>query len=379
MFKKNRTQERKPLSKFGFIQMLGDDGGQILNISESGLRFATFAPLGQVKNVHFWFSLNLHDRIDATGEIAWLDSETKAGGLRFQDLSERALKHIRTYSTGFPPKESRERGRFFAAALAKLDPRGALGKFEPTLLDSVPALSSRSEDSHTFLPRDFSSSDKNQPGSGESTDLISLQRHLAVCRRQRNLGILIGVLFTSAIAVPIVSYIGHKNRIDTPAPTIATSTQEAAKPELELAQSSLPATSNASPLNVSAPLTAQRSAELHSYPSSSTNSASRNISPVSSSPFSEGNRRASTASKAAQPREAEAIVLKKSSASPQQLWSAVQAGDTNAAVVLADRYLRGDGVPVNCVQARVLLLAASEKKNPNAIKKLHELDSNGCS
>lgn len=379
MFKKNRTQERKPLSKFGFIQMLGDDGGQILNISETGLCFATFAPLGQVKNVHFWFSLNLRDRIDATGEIAWLDSETKAGGLRFQDLSERALKHIRTYSTGFPPKESREKGRFFAAALAKLDPRGAIAKFEPTHLDSVPAFISRSEDSHTLLPRDFSFSDKNQPGSGESTDLISLQRHLAVCRRQRNLGILIGILFTSAIAVPIAGYVGHKNRIDTPAPTIATSTQEAAKPEPELAQTSLPATSGPSPLNVSAPMNAQRSAVLHSYPNSSINGASRSISPISSSPFSEGNRRPSTTSKAAQPREAEATVVKKSSASPQQLWSAVQAGDTNAAVVLADRYLRGDGVPVNCVQARVLLLAASEKKNPNAIKKLHELDSNGCS
>jgi TPR repeat protein len=46
---------------------------------------------------------------------------------------------------------------------------------------------------------------------------------------------------------------------------------------------------------------------------------------------------------------------------------------------LADRYLRGDGVPVNCLQARVLLLVASEKKNAAAVKKLHELDKTGCS
>lgn len=382
MFKKSRTQERKPLSKFGFIQMLGDDGGHILNISETGLCFATFAPLGHVKNVHFWFSLNLRDRIDATGEIAWLDSETKAGGLRFQNLSERALKHIRTYSTGFTPKESREKGRFFAAALAKLDPRGAIAKSGSALLDSVPAFSSRSEDSHTFLPRDFSpltSLDKNRPASGESTDLISLQRHLAVCRRQRNLGLLIGVLFTSAAAVPIASYLGYKSRVGSSLTPIATSAHEAANPELEQTQTSLTAANSSSPLNVSAPINAQRPVATHSYPSASVNVASRNISPVSSTPFSDGSRNPRAMSKAAQPREAEAIVAKKSSATPQQLWSAVQAGDTNAAVVLADRYLRGDGVPVNCIQARVLLLAASEKKNPGAIKKLHELDSNGCS
>jgi TPR repeat protein len=63
----------------------------------------------------------------------------------------------------------------------------------------------------------------------------------------------------------------------------------------------------------------------------------------------------------------------------QQLWTAVQAGDSNAAIALADRYMRGDGVPANCVQARVLLLAASERNNAIAIKKLHELDKNGCS
>jgi TPR repeat protein len=48
-------------------------------------------------------------------------------------------------------------------------------------------------------------------------------------------------------------------------------------------------------------------------------------------------------------------------------------------VLLADRYLRGYGVPVNCLQARVLLLVASEKKNAAAVKKLHELDKTGCS
>jgi TPR repeat protein len=59
---------------------------------------------------------------------------------------------------------------------------------------------------------------------------------------------------------------------------------------------------------------------------------------------------------------------------PAQLWGAVQAGNTKAAVVLAEDYIQGEGVPKNCQQARILLLMASEKRNPAAIKRLQELD-----
>lgn len=69
---------------------------------------------------------------------------------------------------------------------------------------------------------------------------------------------------------------------------------------------------------------------------------------------------------------------KKGSATPQQLWSALQAGNINVAVALADLYARGEGVPVNCQQARVLLLAASAKNVAEASKKLQALNKGGC-
>ena len=65
-------------------------------------------------------------------------------------------------------------------------------------------------------------------------------------------------------------------------------------------------------------------------------------------------------------------------ATPEQLWASVQAGNAKAAVLLADLYLRGDGVPLNCAQARVLLVVASDKNNQDAIKKLRDLDKTGC-
>jgi TPR repeat protein len=79
------------------------------------------------------------------------------------------------------------------------------------------------------------------------------------------------------------------------------------------------------------------------------------------------------------PENPKGISTKKMTATPQQLWASVQSGNTKAAVALADLYIRGDGVPMNCNQARVLLLVASEKSNADAIRKLRELDkAGGC-
>jgi hypothetical protein len=80
----------------------------------------------------------------------------------------------------------------------------------------------------------------------------------------------------------------------------------------------------------------------------------------------------------ADPSLPESRPAKKTLVTPQQLWSSVKGGNTKAAVALADLYLRGDGVPVNCDQARVLLTVAAKANNAEAIKKLQELDDTGC-
>ena len=65
-------------------------------------------------------------------------------------------------------------------------------------------------------------------------------------------------------------------------------------------------------------------------------------------------------------------------AASQLLWSAVKKGNLTAETTLANLYLRGEGVPKNCDQARVLLSAASDKGDPEAKRKLLELDRTGC-
>ncbi len=62
----------------------------------------------------------------------------------------------------------------------------------------------------------------------------------------------------------------------------------------------------------------------------------------------------------------------------QQLWSAVQAGDSSAEAALAQLYLTGDGVPRSCEQGRVLLRAASKKGNIEAGQQLRRLNNKAC-
>ncbi|HKV27962.1 MAG TPA: PilZ domain-containing protein [Candidatus Acidoferrales bacterium] len=68
------------------------------------------------------------------------------------------------------------------------------------------------------------------------------------------------------------------------------------------------------------------------------------------------------------------------SADPAQaaewFWRSLEKGNTGAAVPLADLYLQGKGVSHSCLQARILLTAASHKGNATAIQKLSQLPEN---
>ncbi|MGB6483417.1 MAG: PilZ domain-containing protein [Candidatus Acidiferrales bacterium] len=57
-------------------------------------------------------------------------------------------------------------------------------------------------------------------------------------------------------------------------------------------------------------------------------------------------------------------------------WRSLEAGNTGAAIPLADLYLQGNGVSRSCTQARILLDAAARKNNSQAIQKLGQLPEN---
>jgi len=62
----------------------------------------------------------------------------------------------------------------------------------------------------------------------------------------------------------------------------------------------------------------------------------------------------------------------------QWLWKAVGKRNLEATLTLSDLYLRGDGVPKSCDQARLLLDAAARKGAKVAAERLRNLQASGC-
>src|SRR5258707_6062946 len=202
MLQNTRLQARKVPSQFGFIQIFGDEGGKILDFSESGLAFESFSPLGPAKTLQFWLSSNLRDRVEATGEVVWLDPTTRVGGLRFMNLTDRAIKHIRAQYNDSFGGDANHKGKRFLAALSRQHSQSTTEtKAEG---DSIASPQNRVQ----YAPSSIGVSlMQNEPSDAarsaqlNSTDLISLQRHIAACRRQFILGTLLGLLVASSAAV----------------------------------------------------------------------------------------------------------------------------------------------------------------------------------
>lgn len=359
MTRERRQQARTIPSELGFIQISGDEGGRIVDISEAGLRFETFAPIERQRRLQFWFSLNLRERVEASGRLAWLDAAGKVGGLRFLDLSARALRHLRSYVDANPgePLERpsrklaallsalpKDRGRqeekqtngtvFFAALAAERARRVRATNYDlgnATVLRKAHSGPRNSGDTSGF-ERAAEHPALNFYSSQDATGMVSLEWHLMDTRRQLKRGLLLGALVSLILTIAGTSYFVRKPR----------SSGGRVSPTVPALQAVAPETQ-----------------------ASSGASETRAIRPAKETGTTE-------------PRGVDAKPPKKSNATPEQLWAAVQKGNTTAAVELADRFLRGDGVPVNCEQAHVLLLVASEKNNSDATKKLAELEKTGC-
>ena len=149
----------------------------------------------------------------------------------------------------------------------------------------------------------------------------------------------------------------------SPAAANPASAATGAAPAVSVAKNSAPssnATSNVSPSSTSRPDSAQPSA-LQSTSQTST---------------AHGNGQAEFL--LAQSALHQARTPEAKARAAQLLWNAVAAGSSDAEIALADLYGRGDGIEKNCLQARILLAAATDKHNPLAPRESAELNIYGC-
>ena len=376
MTQDRREKFRKAPDKFVFLQLERDDGGTVLDISEGGLRFEAFAPVNEDGAVHFWFSLNLRDRIEAWGELVWINAAKKSGGLRFLHLSEEDRAQIREWISR-PSSQEVPDEEFSRWAVATDTP----ARIEASEPDAVAKFVSKARRPHaTFLSGAesagvsstlFPNLRKEVEPSGE---LVPMQRYLSAKRRQLILGLLLGAGISATVAVSAIKYSNyrHENGSLGKAPT-ELSAQKSGGESLPSVPMS-PTAASAGSANIFSIGKQKNGVARDHTPSYQVAATGGNSSPRAPESTA-SNQSAQTPH---QPHLNGNESQRKTSRTPEELWNSVHSGNSKAAVELAELYIKGEGVPQNCTQARVLLLAASEKRNAQAIKRLQELDKTGC-
>ena len=337
IFLERREKTRRVPEQFAFLQLEHDDGGKVLDLSEGGLRFESFAPVREHNPIHFWFSLNLRERIEGWGELTWTDTARKSGGLRFLRFADGGHEQLREYLARSPHPH-------IPAKVAAHESDAAAKFVSRARPQAATLFAANKEISESNSP--FPVAAGAAPSGMSSGMLVPMERHLAAVRRQLLNGLIVGACVGGILvftAVKIAQYVG------TP--------RAAVKSTVELPAQTAP---GSSPTPAAQPAPATAPADVFSIASQKKGAA----------PARAG---ATPAADSAKPER-----LPKAPLTPDQLWTMVQAGNSTAAAALAELYIRGDGVPQNCAQARVLLLVASEKRNAAAIKRLADLDKGGC-
>jgi hypothetical protein len=208
-----------------------------------------------------------------------------------------------------------------------------------------------------------------------SGELVPMQRYISAMRRQLMIGLILGACISAAVAVSAIKYSNyrHENRGLGKAQAELSAAQKSPGDPLPPAAVNPSIASGTSTDIFGSSNQKKRVAEAHKPTILATETGGhpspRAWETSASSPSAQAPLQTGLSGNTS--RQIPAMT-------PQQLWASVQAGNTKSAVALAELYIKGEGVPQNCNQARVLLLVASEKRNAAAIKRLQELDKTGC-
>jgi len=360
-----------------------ENGGLVLDVSDGGLSFHSVAPVHPSEKIQFLLSLRGHSRIEGTGEVVWTNEMKTICGLRFISLSSGAREHLNswTYQSKLPA-QSRER-KLAATQQAALRPEPAVDKAAV-----APASPLGPTAAPVFAIRPAYNSPLTVPDGGTES----------IWGKPLFLWILFAIL-GSGIGISAYRYGIQTGRSETSVSTQSTPTPSpsgaAAQPASETsAPAPLPSSAAAEDAH-SAPVDAPPVATGHApmpagtfMNASKTEDSSARTSQVATSDEkapSAGSDRGEQQVQAGQSELAAAQGYlngasgnRDSAKAARLLWAAVGNGNSTAEVLLADLYIRGDGVVKNCEQGRILLVAAIKSGNMDARQKLTNLNTTGC-
>lgn len=386
---RRRVQRKRP-GGISYFEFEAGSGGIVLDASEKGLGFQAAGAVHQLGPSRIWISPRPEERIELTGDVVWTDTSRKTGGLRFIEASADSSKKLRNWlgrpeepevavvspsSTGFPLPAwaTQVLGDLHESQHDADFPRGTVvqrprieGQERPVELHSVPGLPSLFTSSMAWQPED-------SPSSGGRIvyriATVFLMVALAVA------GVVLYDMFRPKVGESLI-HLGEKingsaspqaqitspQPSSVPAPTQTAPAKEA-KPDVVQAEAKRVVNQDQKEAGEDSALPVDASKQVHRK---APDTAISETAP---------------ATKEAQNPKLDRVapnLTKDRSAEATRLWSAVASGDSSAEIDLAQLYLRGEGVPRNCVQAKVLLRAAAKGGSAEARQQLKKLRSWGC-
>jgi len=324
-----------------YVELGMENGGVVLDISEGGIRFQAVSPLQEGARAHFRIDLDETRHVEGYGQLMWTDGTGRIAGLSFTELSETARRQIRGYLQ--QPAATR-----VAAIEEEEKPRGT--EVERVAVPEF-LLESRASSSPWLDP-------ENVGRAVRAMLLVTLVMTLGVA------------LFVGRREMrESLSWLGATiaERASVMGTIVAKEPVHAARAALANSAVIRKRTPNTPPAKMAPPVT----------PGDARSSvAAAALTPASApvpAPVDTGQAELTAAQQILRRGKetgnpAEAVGL---------LWAAVEKGNMQAEVLLADLYLQGLGVAKNCDQARVLLTAAA-KKSKEAQQLLVQLGNAGC-
>jgi len=427
-----RKSPRTSVGKLAYVNFEPyDTGGVITDISATGFRFHTVAPLRQGGILRLSLVLAGMSHLEVVGEVVWTDSTRKVGGVRFVVLPSAAIDRIKKWL---------ENENSVSVSSNQTGP-----KYEAV----APLAASAAAPQQSDVPTGSTLASRRWVLPGNRSTMLSTMYFDTDPPHRRSQ---VGAVILCLMVAPLVwfgvrrynwlsSWVLHANPVlsnpltaaSTPTPESgvlpgldvsnsveanseqgnpaeATSVNTAnPAPPMKQAQPAVPnpnsqaadtkiATVTESPETNAAETTLAPKAEAAAPGHVETAQSPSEQPPLTSSPRNfvvpaskhEAQIPASLAPQPAEnPGESELILAwqylegqggrpRDPVAASRLLWIAVSKGNLAAETTLANLYLRGEGVPKSCDQARVLLSAASDKGGVEAKQKLRELKQTGC-
>jgi PilZ domain-containing protein len=372
-----RQAPRTKLVQIAYLGMGPENGGLVLDVSEGGLSFHAVSPVRQAEKIQFILSLRGHSRIEGAGEVVWTNEMKTVCGMKFTSLSSAAREHLINWTN---------ESKTATPAHEDIDPPA------PQAQIAAP------EKKYWGM--------LTEPAFSNSPDFIAPvtdpeQMPAPFWQKPYFLWILFAIL--SSVFAGSTYFYGvkvGKSEVNQSAQSVPKAIQQSIAPSAQTAPVAPISTSeaaNSAPASVPPEPTSAASVpnKVTPAPSGAFQNTSKTDDTSEGSGQSRdagGNSAAAREQRAEQQRQAGQSELAAaqgyligtpngvhdSAAAARLLWSAVGRGNSTAEVVLAELYLRGDGVPRSCEQGRILLTAARKSGNPEAAEKLRELNVNGC-